>query len=81
MLVQVVNDLIKISTVVVDYCPAKAPTGECIDLGNGSSANDGYFLLEVSHGVKLCLILVDKTIVHFVGNNWHLVFIGHLEDL
>ena len=30
--------------------------------------------------MEFCLILVDKAIVNFVGNNWYLELIGNFKD-
>jgi hypothetical protein len=81
MFMQVINDFVKVATVIVNNSPPEAPPRESVDFRNGTRADNRDFLLKVSHGIEFCLVFIDQAIVNFVCNDRDLEFIGYFEDL
>jgi hypothetical protein len=81
VLVEVLNHIVEVATVVVDDGPAESPARQGIDLGDCPSTDDGDLLLQVAHGGELSVILVDQPVIDLIRNYGDLVIVGDLQNL
>lgn len=81
MLSKVVNDLVEISTIVVDNSPAAPPSRNAVDLRKSTGADDRNFGGQITKRVEGTFVVVAQAVVYFIRDNRNHVLISDLEEL